>query len=63
MSMTGKVVSPLAPAVPACECPDFVEEVAAGIVLDEGRQFFPLDPAKAETPRSRGPWRASLCTG
>lgn len=43
-------LSPLAPAVPAPECPDFVEEVAAGIVLDEGRQFFPLDPAKAETP-------------
>lgn len=41
---------PLAPAVPACQCPDFVEEVAAGIVLDEGRQFFPLYPATAETP-------------
>lgn len=41
---------PLAPATPARECPDFVEEVAAGIVLDEGRPFFPLDPAKAETP-------------
>lgn len=42
--------SPLAPAIPASERPDFVEEVAAGIVLDEGRQFFPVDPATAETP-------------
>lgn len=41
---------PLASAVPACQRPDFVEEVAAGIVLGEGRQFFPLDPATAETP-------------
>ena len=41
---------PLAPAVPARQCADFVEEVAAGIVLDEGRQFFPVDPATAETP-------------
>lgn len=49
--MTGKVVSLRSePAIPTSECPDFVEKVAAGIVLDEGRQFFPLDPAKAETP-------------
>ena len=43
-------LSPLAPAVPASESSDFVEEVAAGIVLDEGSQFFPVHPATAETP-------------
>lgn len=48
-------LSPIAPAIPASECPDFVEEVAAGIVLGGGRQFFPLDPAKAETPIAL-PW-------
>jgi hypothetical protein len=41
---------PLGSAVPAWDRPDFVEEVAAGLVLGEGKQFFPLDPAVAETP-------------
>jgi hypothetical protein len=40
----------LGSAVPAWQRPDFVEEVAAGLVLGEGKQFFPLDPAVAETP-------------
>jgi hypothetical protein len=48
-------LSPLASAVPGSQRPDFVEEVAAGIVLDEGRPFFSLDPAKAETPIAL-PW-------
>lgn len=41
---------PLGPTDPAWERPDFVEEVAAGLVLGEGKPFFPLDPATAETP-------------
>jgi hypothetical protein len=41
---------PLGSAVPACQRPDFVEEVAAGVVLGEGRHFFPAYPATAETP-------------
>jgi hypothetical protein len=40
----------LGSAVPAWQRPDFVEEVAAGLVLGEGKQFFPLDPAASETP-------------
>jgi len=40
----------LGSAVPAWERPDSVEEVAAGLVLGEGRRFLPLDPAVAETP-------------
>jgi hypothetical protein len=46
---------PLGSAVPAWQRPDLVEEVAAGLVLGEGRQFFPLDPAVAETPNAV-PW-------
>jgi hypothetical protein len=41
---------PLGSAVPAWQRPDWVEEIAAGLVLGEGKQFFPLDPAVAETP-------------
>lgn len=41
---------PLGLAVPACQRPDFVEEVAAGVALGEGRHFFPAYPATAETP-------------
>lgn len=51
-------VVPLGSAVPACQRPDFVEEVAAGVVLGEGRQFFPADPPNAETPIAV-PWALS----
>lgn len=41
---------PLGATTPAWRRRDFVEQVAAGLVLGEGKRFFPLDPATAETP-------------